>query len=76
MLVVIGYDLITWTQRLLLSGELARCEPKRVRYRLLHVAGRLAFRARKATLRIHHAWPWATALVEAFTRARALPAPG
>ncbi len=75
MLVGIAHDLIVWTQRLLLTGELARCEPKRLRYRLPHVAGRLAFHARKATLRIHAAWPWADALVAAFTRVRALPAP-
>jgi hypothetical protein len=75
MLVLFAHDLIAWTQRLLLTGELARAEPKRLRYRLLHVAARLAFHARKATLRIDHAWPWATALVDAFTRARALPAP-
>jgi hypothetical protein len=75
MLVGIAHDLIVWTQRLLLTGELASCEPKRLRYRLLHVAARLAFHARKATLRIHAAWPWADALVAAFTRARALPAP-
>jgi hypothetical protein len=76
MLVGIAHDLLVWTQRLLLTGELAACEPKRLRYRLLHVAARLAFHARKATLRIHHTWPWAAALVDAFTRARALPAPG
>jgi hypothetical protein len=38
MLVGIAHDLIVWTQRLLLTGELVRCEPKRLRYRLLHVA--------------------------------------
>jgi hypothetical protein len=75
MLVAIAHDLLVCTQRLLLTGELARCEPKRLRYRLLHVAARLAFHARKATLRIHAAWPWAQALVDAFTRARALPPP-
>jgi hypothetical protein len=26
-----------------LDGDLAKAEPKRIRYRLLHVAGRLAF---------------------------------
>jgi len=76
MLVAIAHDLLIWTQRLLLTGELARAEPKRLRYRLLHVAARLAFHARKATLRIHAAWPWAQALADAFTRARALPTPG
>ena len=74
-LVGIAHDLLVWTQRLLLTGELARCEPKRLRYRLLRVAARLSFHARKATLRIDHAWPWATALVDAFARARALSAP-
>jgi hypothetical protein len=75
MLVGIAHDLLAWTQRLLLDGELARAEPKRLRYRLLHVAARLAFHARKATLRIHAQWPWADALVAAFTRAQALTAP-
>ncbi len=37
-LVLIAQDLIAWTQRLALTGELARAEPKRLRYRLLHVA--------------------------------------
>jgi hypothetical protein len=73
-LVAIAHDLLAWTKRLLMTGELARCEPKRLRYRLLHVAARLAFHARKATLRIHAAWPWAQALTDAFKRARALPA--
>ena len=75
MLVLIAHDLIVWTQRLTLTGELARAEPKRLRYRLLHVAGRLAFHARTATLRLHNAWPWARTLADAFARARALPAP-
>jgi len=74
-LVLIAHDLLAWTQRLTLTGELARCEPKRLRYRLLHVAGRLAFHARTAILRIDGAWPWRDALIAAFTRARALPAP-
>ena len=75
MLVGIAHDLLAWTQRLLLTGELARAEPKRLRYRLLHVGARLAFHARKATLRIDAQWPWADALVAAFTRAHALAAP-
>ncbi len=74
-LVLIAHDLIRWTQRLLLAGELARAEPKRLRYRLLHVAARLAFHARKAILRIHNSWPWARALADAFGRLKALPAP-
>jgi Transposase DDE domain group 1 len=74
-LVLIAHDLICWTQRLLLTAELARVEPKRLRYRLLHVAARLAFHARTATLRLQATWPWATELARAFTRLKALPAP-
>jgi hypothetical protein len=74
-IVRIAHDLIVWTQRLLLTGELARCEPKRLRYRLLHVAARLAFHARTATLRIQASWPWANDLTLAFQRLGALPTP-
>ena len=70
----LAHDLIVWTQRLLLAGELAKAEPKRLRYRLLHVAGRLAFHARTATLHLPAAWPWASQLAAAFTRLAALPA--
>ena len=74
-LVRLAHDLIVWTQRLLLTGELARCEPNRLRYRLLHVAARLAFHARTATLRLQATWPWAHELAAAFARLKALPAP-
>jgi hypothetical protein len=74
-MVHLAHDLITWTQRLLLTGELATCEPKRLRYRLLHTAGRLAFHARTATLRLQRTWPWAGELAAAFARLKALPAP-
>ena len=42
-IVMLAHDLIVWTQALCLHGELAKAEPERLRYRLLHVAGRLAF---------------------------------
>ena len=74
-LVRLAHDLIAWTQRLLLSGELAKAEPKRLRYRLLHVAARLAFHARSATLRIQANWPWANDLADAFNKLKALSAP-
>jgi len=75
-LVLIAHDLICWTQRLLLTGELAKAEPKRLRYRLLHVAARLAYHARTATLRLQATWPWARELAAAFARLKALPARG
>ena len=73
-LVLMGCDLRSWMQRLCLDGELAACEPKRLRYRLLHVAGRVVRHARGLTLRLPRRWPWAAALVRAFGRLQALPA--
>jgi hypothetical protein len=73
-IVLLAHDLLVWTQALLLDGELAKAEPKRLRYRLLHVAGRLAFSGRRAKLRLQHNWPWADELVLAFGRLKALPA--
>ena len=43
---LIAQDLIAWTQRLAFAGELAVCEPKTLRYWLLHTAARLAFHGR------------------------------
>ncbi len=74
-LVLCAHDLLCWAKALLLSGELARCQPKRLRHRLLHVAARLAFSGRRARLRLQASWPWAAELVAAFARLRALPAP-
>ena len=75
-LVLLAHDLIVWTQELALTDELAKAEPKRLRYRLFHVAGRLAFTARRARLHLPAAWPWADQLLDAFTKLAALPAPG
>ena len=73
-LVLVGVDLLAWTRRLLLAGtELAACEPKRLRYRLLHVAGRIVRHARKLCLRLSPSWPWARVLAAAFGRLQALP---
>ena len=74
-LVMIAQDLIAWTQALALEGELARCEVKRLRYRLIHQAGRLVRSARQSRLRLQSTWPWAKQLEEAFARLQALPLP-
>ena len=50
-------DLLTWTQALCLDGELARCEPAALRYRLLHVAARLTRTGRTWQLHIDRHWP-------------------
>jgi len=72
---LIAQALLAWTKRLALQDELARSEPKRLRYRLLHQAGRIARSGRKVRLRLERSWPWAEALAAAFERIRALPAP-
>jgi len=69
-IVMLAHDLIVWTQALLLDGELAKAEPKRLRYRLFHVAARLAFSGRRAKLHLDHDWPWVTELTAAFTKLR------
>jgi Transposase DDE domain group 1 len=74
-LALTGIDLLAWTQTLLLDGELAVAEPKKLRYRLLHVPARLTRSARRTRLRIAQHWPWADHLAAAFTRLAALPQP-
>jgi Transposase DDE domain group 1 len=73
-IVMLAHDLIVWTQALLLDGQLAKAEPKRLRYRLLHVAGRLAFHSRRAKLHLQRTWPWAEELAAAFQKLKELPA--
>jgi len=73
-IVMLAHDLIVWTQALLLDGELAKAEPKRLRYRLFHVAARLAFSGRRAKLHLDHEWPWVTELTAAFHKLKTLQA--
>ena len=73
-IVMLAHDLLVWTQALVLDGELAKAEPKRLRYRLLHVAGRLAFSGRRAKLHLQNTWPWAAELVTAFRKLKTLAA--
>jgi hypothetical protein len=71
---LLAQALLRWTALLCLEGKLALAEPKRVRQRLLHVAGRLVRSGRRVALRLPRSWPWAEALVAAFARLRTLPA--
>ncbi|MFH8494175.1 transposase [Streptomyces coeruleorubidus] len=45
-------DQLTWTRVLLLDGELAAAEPRKLRYRVLHVATRITRGGRHLRLRI------------------------
>jgi Transposase DDE domain group 1 len=73
-IVLLAHDLLAWTQALLLDGDLAKAQPKRLRHRLLHVAARLAFHGRRGKLRLQHDWPWAAQLLAAFQKLKKLPA--
>ena len=75
-LALTAHDVIVFTQLLTLDGEHQICEPKRLRYRILHVAGQLTRHARQVTLHLPVDWPWAGAILRAFKRLRALPAHG
>ncbi|MFD5514366.1 IS1380 family transposase, partial [Streptomyces sp. NPDC127051] len=68
-------DLLAWTRVLLLDGELATAEPKKLRYRILHVAARITRGGRRLHLRISATWPWRHELAAAFHRLAALPRP-
>ena len=67
-LVLAGADLLAWLRGVALDGELARAEPKTLRYRLLHAAARVVRRARQILLRLPASWPWALELANAYSR--------
>jgi hypothetical protein len=73
--VALAVDLLAWLRHLALDGDLAKAEPKTLRYRLLHTAARITRGQRLRWLNIPTAWPWADQLATAFARVQALPAP-
>jgi hypothetical protein len=66
--VLAGADLLAWLRLGCLDGDLARAEPKTLRYRLLHVAARVVRRGRRIVLRLPLHWPWAVELASAYRR--------
>ena len=74
----IAADLMAWTRLRALTGDaatLASCEPKALRYRLLHVPARLIHSARRRRLTIPKTWPWAAAIVAVFANIAKTPKP-
>jgi Transposase DDE domain group 1 len=71
----IACDLLAWLRLLALDGALARAEPKTLRYKILHTAGRIVKGQRRRYLRIPPSWPWAQEIADAFTLIMALPPP-
>ena len=74
-LTMIAADLVAWLKMLALDGDLAKAEPKALRYKLLHVPARLVHGARQRRLRLPKTWPWVEQLVAAFARIAAIPPP-
>jgi hypothetical protein len=70
---LIAATLLAWLQHLALDGDLAKAEPKTLRYRILHAAARLTRGGRRRHLKIPAAWPWAPAIAAAWTKISALP---
>jgi hypothetical protein len=67
-LAITAADLIAWTQTILLEPSLAKAEPKKLRYRLLHTAARISHGQRRTMIKIDADWPWAVQLAAAFHR--------
>ena len=72
---MIACILLSWLKLLALDGDLAKAEPKTLRYRVLHAAARLVRGGRRRTLKIAAAWPWAEEITTAWQRVQALPHP-
>ena len=70
-----GCILPAWLKLIALDGDLARAEPKTLRYRLLHAAARLVRGGRRRTLKIAANWPWAEEIVTAWRCVHAIPHP-
>ena len=68
-----GQILLAWLKLLALDGDLAKAEPKTLRYRVLHAAARLVRGGRRRRLKIQASWPWADAITTAWQRIDALP---
>ena len=58
--VALAADLLTWTQTLAFdqTEPARRWEPKRLRFRILAVAGRIIRTGRRRRLRLPRDWPW------------------
>ena len=70
---LIAAVLLSWLRLIALDGDLARAEPKTLRYRVLRAAGKLVRGGRRRRLKIPASWPWADAIAIAWARITALP---
>lgn len=72
----IAHNLTRWTRRLAIGLQPGQqmVMTKKIRHRIYNVAGRLVRTGRRTILRLPSRWPWATEIIEALRRLRALPA--
>jgi len=71
-IVALAADLLAWTQTLAFGDHepARRWEPKRLRLRILAVAGRIIHGQRRRRLRLPHDWPWNHLIDTAWTALR------
>jgi len=71
--VLAAADLVCWSKLICFADDraLSCCEIDNFRYRVLHVAGRIARSGRVLRLRLDKSWSWARQLAAAFARLRA-----
>lgn len=71
-LVTLAVSLLAWLPLIALDGDLAKAEPKMLRFRLFSAPARLVLHARNRTLKIPPGWAWAHDLTTAWTHIHAL----
>ncbi len=70
---LVALDLLAWTQHLALCDNPAHTwEPKRLRLRLLNIAGRSITAGRRHLLRLPRGWPWTDTLLAGHHRLNTL----
>ena len=69
-IVTLAADVLAWAQTLAFPSTAAarRWEPKRLRLRLLAVAGRIVRSGRRHCLRLPPDWPWAHLIMHGWNR--------
>ena len=71
-LAALAASLNAWLRQLALDGQLARAEPKALRFRLLGAPARHVTHARQRILKIPPGWGWAADVVTAWDRLQGL----
>ncbi len=70
---MIAQILLAWLKLLAMDGDLAKAEPKTLRYRVLNAAARLVRGGRRRRWKFAANWPWTEAITRAWQRICALP---